>query len=78
MDNNKPSENGTRRQFKMQLDDTFLTELESCSKRFARRSPQATAEEILTLYFPHWKEAAERSLDAPKIVLASMDEVAAS
>lgn len=77
MENNKQAETGGRTQFKMQLDDAFLSELASCAKRFARRTTQAAAEEILTLYFPHWKEAAERSLDAPKIAQGA-EEVAAS
>jgi hypothetical protein len=76
MENNKQTETETRRQFKLQLDDTFLTELTTCSKRYARRSPQAAAEEILTLYFPHWKEAAERALDAPKIAQEQLEEAA--
>lgn len=51
----------------MQLDDSFLTSLENAAERFKRRTTQAAAEEILTLYFPHWEEAAKKALDAPKL-----------
>jgi hypothetical protein len=66
MDENKQHDNHVRRQFKMQLDDSFLSDLEAASKRFARRSTQAAAEEILTLYFAHWRQAAEAALKVPK------------
>jgi hypothetical protein len=62
----------------MQLDDEFLTALESCSNRFGRRSTQAAAEEILTLYFPHWKRAGEIALDVPHDVNGPVEEVAIS
>jgi hypothetical protein len=78
MDENKQTENGVRRQFKMQLDDSFLNELESASKRFARRSTQAAAEEILTLYFSHWKAAGEVALAAPDIAHENIEEARVS
>jgi hypothetical protein len=65
METNKQTENGARRQFKMQLDDSFLSKLENAARRFKRRTTQAAAEEILTMYFDHWYEAGEMALAAP-------------
>ena len=76
MDADKQTETAARRQFKMQLDDEFLTELENSAKRFARRSTQAAAEEILTLYFPHWKQAAEMALTVPQHIQPEATEAA--
>ena len=68
--------NGTRRQFKMQLDDSFLGKLEDAARRFRRRTTQAAAEEILTMYFDHWYEAGEMALAAPVIPQEVSEEAA--
>jgi len=77
MDTNKQIESATRRQFKMQLDDSFLEKLENAARRFRRRTTQAAAEEILTMYFDHWREAGEIALAAPVIPQESLEEATA-
>lgn len=47
-------------QFRIQLDEDFVRELERLADEYGKRSASAVAVEILQLYLPFWKDLRRR------------------
>lgn len=57
---------GTKRQFKMYLDDELVERLKSLANKLGKGSGQEIAEEIIAVYLPVWASVSDsmrRALD---------------